>query len=157
MPAVPAVAKHPRVMLPLVAALFVLTLTACGGTSDEDQIKTTVSDYLKSTVSGDGNGACRQMTENGRRAAIATANAALGDGSSTDCASAVHDVYMANINAGTDLPLLTEIDKQFMDSAQVNVDGSTATVTLSGDGATEPTLRKVAGDWKIDDLGNGTS
>lgn len=139
-----------------VVLCLALGLSACGGSSDEDQIRTTVVDYLMSTVSGDGPGACRQMTENGRRALLATAKPTLDEyDPATDCATAVRKVYEGNLAAGNDLPLAPDIRKQAEDTMTIKVDGDVATVTLGGEDTTEPTLKRVAGAWKIDDLGNG--
>ncbi|WP_320671051.1 hypothetical protein [Patulibacter defluvii] len=147
----------PRTALLCAGLSLAFGASACGGQSDEDAIKDVAADYLASIVSGDGPGACRNMTEAGRQALIATTTPATDELEEppTDCQSAVTAFYKTSLAAGNELPLSNEIADQVRKDGSVKIDGDTATLSLPGDNTAQPTLKKVAGEWKIDDLGNG--
>jgi hypothetical protein len=116
------------------AAVAALLIAGCGGGSDEDTVRDTVTDFFQAMGDGDGEHACALMTPPSRKQ--------LGG---HDCA----EILSASAKK------LDESDRKAMRDADVGF----TTVTIKGDRATvqdgpddnEPIkLERVGGKWLVD-------
>ncbi|HEX3606516.1 MAG TPA: hypothetical protein VH134_11375 [Candidatus Dormibacteraeota bacterium] len=116
------------------------SLAACG-TSDSDQIKDAVRNYIQAVLDDDGRTACGLLTPD---AATAFVDKVKQQTKTTDCAAAF------KVEAGT----LKDDEKAVYRSAVLagtTISGDTATVTVKFTGVNKDIrLKKVGGDWKID-------
>ena len=139
-----------------LAALFAGTLTACGAdaTSDADSVRATVHRFHGHIVDGDGQRACRMLTERGRREFVAVNS---GPDRAGDCASIA-------IAVGD---MLSDAEKWALPRIiirRVEIDGDRATVrnedvvlppALDTPGRTDgrSVLVRDGGQWMIEELG----
>jgi hypothetical protein len=116
-----------------------LALSACGGGSDEDQVKSAATDFAHAFASGDTDKACDLLTDSAQKQ-IETAGKQIGGG---DCAK-----VMKAVRRLIDKKDLDEI-RQFK-VVSVKVDGDTAEVEDNGSNGDPTRMRKVSGEWKVD-------
>ena len=142
-----------RTLITLAAAA---SLTACGGpTSDEAAVRQTMSDWFQRLGAGEGDAACRLLTDEARRDFEATAKEMVGRAS---C-----DAVSGFFSLG-----LTEAERDAFGDIEIRhvaVTGERATVRdkdvaipagllTQAEGDDEPTvLREIEGRWLIEDLG----
>jgi SnoaL-like domain len=111
------------------------------GESDEEQVEDTVKAYMSAVADGDGEEACEQLTERGRREiAEGLTEVTGGEG----CAGAFESLHA---RAGE--RALRRLRNAEVTS--VTVDGDTATLRIE-DAPHPPKLRKIDGEWKIDEF-----
>ena len=124
----------------VVAALAV---AGCGGASDEEQVRTTVEDYIIAFVDGDGDKACDLLTKETRDAFVQQVSSLV---KTRDCGEAIKklgDLAGPTVDRALKGAKVTE----------VKVNGENATATLESRGTKTPTqLKKEDGDWKISDV-----
>jgi hypothetical protein len=121
----------------------VALLAGCGGAgnTDEDKIEATIKGYLAAFADHDGDKICSYLTDDARKAMLRRVKSLA---SKPDCDT------IASITTGIDQEELDRLkDAQVAD---IEVTGNTATArpTLAGEKADEARLRRVGGEWKLD-------
>ena len=120
-----------------IATLLVLLLAACGGPSDEEQIRTTLRDYYTAFAAGDGKKACDQLAAEVRDEFTLRSRA-------PGCAAAIERAARR--------PDVKRYARQLGEARvqSVEVHGNKATAQVSAIGATtEVALVKQDDRWKI--------
>jgi hypothetical protein len=116
-----------------------IAVAACGGSSEQDKIKRTVTTYLHALADGDGEKACDQLTGDQQRAVgEAGAQAGIGGGS---CPGVVRTIAEK----------LDDGQKSTLRDAtveKVTITGDAAKATIDG-APNVPELTKSGGDWLI--------
>jgi hypothetical protein len=155
--------------LPLLAlAAVAVVFASCGGSAskgdDEQQIRTTFSNYTNALADGDYKKACDQLTTGSKRTITAKLNArkvALKKLTGTDQFPADCPGQFAILLRGRE-QLLQAAKKQKVDNVTVNGDTGTVRVTIAVAGvagipagtppqsSTTP-VRREGGAWKIDE------
>jgi hypothetical protein len=120
----------------IVLAVLAAALGACGGESEEDKAKSTVEDYLKAVTDGDGDSACKLVTDQTSKR--------IERGGRRTCAATI-----SSLNTGSGKAVLEQFKKAKVDNVKVNGDTATATIKIAN--VSQPArLRKESGDWKLD-------
>ena len=143
-----------RTLITLAAAAA--GITGCGGsTSDEAAVRQTMTDWYQRLGAGEGDAACRLLTDGTRRTFERTAEELVGQAS---C-----DAVAGFFSLG-----LTEAEREAFGDVEIRratVDGNRATVRdqdvvippgllAEADRDDNPVvLRKIGGAWRIEDLG----
>jgi hypothetical protein len=112
------------------------------GASDEEQVRSTVEDYVEAVVDGDGDRACELMTGRARRAALAAAALTGGGG----CAG-----VMGRLSEFYDDGELRAMREFEIEAVRIEGDRAEVTVSEALDDGEETVLRKVEGEWLIDE------
>lgn len=125
------------------AALLILLLfvAGCGGESEEDAVKKTLTTYLTALANGDGSEACDQTTGEQARAIFQDSLYRLPELRATSCADALSKL---SGSLGAD-------EKETIEDAEVTnveIDGSSATAELVG-GTEVVDLSKSGDGWLI--------
>jgi Domain of unknown function (DUF4878) len=122
--------------------LGMAVLAGCGA-SEEEQVRSTTTDFVEAIVEGDGDRACDLMTGQARRDALAAAAFTGGDGCSGVMGS------LRELFDDGELRALREFE---IESVRIEGDRAEVTASESFDDEDEPTvLRKVEGEWLVDD------
>jgi hypothetical protein len=134
----------------LLAIVCTALAAGCGGKdepSDEDAVRKVVGDYASAIGAGNGDRACKQMTEPGRRATVERVTAAFAQPIDIGCQEAVTELSN-DLSGRTKRALLNPRVES------VEVSGETASVRLRGVGGTTR-LSRVDGGWRVvaSDLG----
>jgi hypothetical protein len=125
----------PRLLV-IVLAVLAATVGACGGESDEDKAKSTVEDYLKAVTDGNGDSACKLVTDQTRKR--------IERGGRRTCAATI-----SSLNTGSGKAVLRQFKKAKVENVKVSGDTATASIRIAG--LSQPAkLRKQGGDWKLD-------
>jgi hypothetical protein len=128
-----------------VCLLTIAFVAGCGGggapKSDAEAVSSVLKDAAKAVAAGDGQKACGYLTPDAQRQLQLQIGAgALG---TTDCATLV--------KRGT--AFMTPLDRKQIESlepANVQVNGTSASATLAGQGTSvQLNLQKSGDDWKI--------
>lgn len=118
------------VLCTLAAAVAV---AGCGGSSDKDNIQTTVKNYFNAVADGDGSKACDQLSKSTKASA-----------GGNNCASALTAASkQANISR-----LKSTLKQAKVGSVKVSGSSATAVITLKG-ASTSVQLVKENGSWKL--------
>jgi hypothetical protein len=125
---------------PVVLSAIAILGVGCGG-SDEDQVEDTVETYLSAVVEGDGEEACEQLSGRARRQFLDDVREFTAVGTCSETMERITDQ-------------LNEVLRDQLEDAEVGdvtIDGETGTVRLEGSDR-RAAMRKVDGEWKIDDF-----
>jgi hypothetical protein len=130
-----------------VAVLAVaLSFAACGeAASDEQQIETTIKEYMRAFANGDGDEACDHLTDARREQMERGLEAVAGEASCDALSKVVDQLEEADQD---ELDKLHEIE---VEGIKVTGDTATAWPTYRGKRADQTTLRRVDGEWKLDE------
>lgn len=120
-----------------VSAAAAVALSACGGGSSGDDIKSTITHYYTAFANGDGAGACSDLTK-------ATRTQLEKSAGGRNCATAIAE---ASKNP-TFARFKSKIKDAKVTGVKVNGNAATATVKLLGISA-PVSLVKEGGAWKI--------
>jgi Domain of unknown function (DUF4878) len=116
-------------------------LTGCGA-SDEEQVRSAVADYVEAVVEGDGDRACELMTGRARRTALAAAAFTGGDGCSG---------VMGRLREFYDDGELRAMREFEIEGVRIEGERAEVTVPETVDDGDDTVLRKVEGEWLIDE------
>lgn len=121
----------------LLTTVLLLVQGGCGGASDQDQVRTTLTAYFGAVVRGDGREACTRLSRSGRRDLIASVAA------SKTCEQAIVQ-YRAGLTPAQRAQL------RAVRVERVTVDGARATAYVSGvRGVRSGSLEREDGSWKV--------
>jgi hypothetical protein len=147
----------------LLGALL-LTLVACGGESDEEQVERAVTTYLDAFADRDGEEACEQLAFGAQfelfGALLIEAPLEAGklvpagdDVSDEEYRRSVSEACPKVVEKVTGQARGSQLDElRFAEVTDVRIEGDRAFARIAG--ATQvPTLEKVDGNWKITKLG----
>ena len=122
-----------------------MVFAACGdGGSDEQQITTAIKEYMRAFANGDGDEACDHLTDERREEMEQGLKQVAGE-ASCDALSKVVDQIEETDPGGLDK--LHEIE---VEDIKVTGDTATAWPTYHGERADQAKLRRVDGEWKLD-------
>jgi hypothetical protein len=122
-----------------------MLFAACGGGgSDEEQIETTIKEYMAAFADGDGDAACDHLTDGAREAMEQGLDAIAGKASCDELPKLLDQLEGANRE---ELDKLRDIE---VEGIKVTGDTATAWPVYRGERADQATLRRVDGEWKID-------
>jgi hypothetical protein len=124
----------------VLSAIAVLGI-GCGGSNEEDQVEDAVEAYLAAVVEGDGKGVCEKLSPRARRQFIDDVRDLTAVGTCSETMERITDQ-------------INDVLRDRLDDAEVGdvtIDGETATVRLEGSERLA-TMRKVEGEWRIDDF-----
>jgi hypothetical protein len=129
-----------RSLIALLLAAVALFAAGCGGSSDQDQAKSAVEDYLAAVTKGDGDKACSLITDQTKK------NIERGGRKCGETISA--------LNKGPGRSVLQAFKDAKVENVKVKGDRATADIKVKT--LTQPTnLRKEGGKWKLDSTGVG--
>jgi len=123
--------------------VVVLVLAACGGSSDEDQVRGTVDDLYGAFADKDPGQICDQLARD-QREAVAKGGGAHGPATCEE----VMGVALNCVGRGKGLE---DADSATVTKVELDGDEATATVELQGR-SSRLGLRKEGGEWKVSDL-----
>jgi hypothetical protein len=140
----------------IALALAALLLGACGGHDEDDAIMGVLRDARSAVLAGDGPGACRLLTANGRRRALAFGAelAAHGDSRPSSCEKLVRrERELAQRDPRSSWPDdLREADFEVLSASDGRAQVEMRVQDLLGTAIRwRVQLRKTSAGWRIDD------
>jgi limonene-1,2-epoxide hydrolase len=122
-----------------------IVFAACGdGGSDEQQIETSIKEYMAAFANGDGDEACDHLTDAAREKMERGLKAMVGEASCDALPKVVDQLEKLDRD---ELNKLHEVE---VEGIKVTGDTATAWPTYHGERADQATLRRVDGEWKLD-------
>lgn len=125
-------------LVPVTVAL-VLSLVACGGGSDEDDVRAASEDFVAAFKDENWSEVCTLMTKQSKAQLEQAGELVQADGGCEDVLKKV----------ATRIPPATKQELEDFEIDTVKVNGNTATVTSTSAKGAPAQLRKEDGEWKV--------